>query len=203
MNQHNANQLHPVCERIDDLSTMKNALTLLGLCMMLLACTSNSMAQTSMAQTENRGFIVNVGDAMPNFVLNDLDGQVHTNESLLGQVYVLQFTASWCSVCRAEMPHLESEVWQEFQDRDFMLLGVDLDEPRDKIANFTQQMGVSYPMCPDSAGTVFCSIAAPKSGVTRNVVVDRGGRIAMLTRLFDKEEFARMVETIDALTSSD
>ena len=197
MNQHNANQLHPVCERIDDLSTMKNALTFLGLCMMLLACTTSSMAQT-----ENRGFIVNVGDAMPDFVLNDLDGQVHTNESLLGQVYVLQFTASWCSVCRAEMPHLESEVWQEFQDRDFMLLGVDLDEPREKVANFTQQMGVSYPMCPDSAGTVFYSIAAPKSGVTRNVVVDREGRIAMLTRLFDEDEFARMVETIDALTSS-
>lgn len=197
MNQHNANQLHPVCERIDDLSTMKNALTFLGLCMMLLAGSNSSMAQT-----ENRGFIVNVGDTMPDFVLNDLDGQVHTNESLVGQVYVLQFTASWCSVCRAEMPHLESEVWQEFQDRDFMLLGVDLDEPRDKVANFTQQMGVSYPMCPDSAGTVFYSIAAPKSGVTRNVVVDREGRIAMLTRLFDKEEFARMVETIDALTSS-
>ena len=70
--------------------------------MMLLACTNSSMAQT-----ENRGFIVNVGDTMPDFVLNDLDGQVHTNESLLGQVYVLQFTASWCSVCRAEMPHLE------------------------------------------------------------------------------------------------
>ena len=84
-----------------------------------------------------------------------------------------------------------------------MLLGVDLDEPRDKVANFTQQMGVSYPMCPDSAGKVFYSIAAPKSGVTRNVVVDREGHIAMLTRLFDKEEFARMVGTIEALTSSE
>lgn len=198
MNQHNANQLRQVCERIDDLSIMKNVLTFLGLCMMLLACTNSSMAQT-----ENRGFIVNVGDTMPDFVLNDLDGQVHTNESLLGKVYVLQFTASWCGVCRAEMPHLEAEVWQEFRDRDFMLLGVDLDEPRDKVAQFTEQMRVSYPMCPDSAGTVFYSIAAPKSGVTRNVVVDREGRIAMLTRLFDKEEFARMVATIDSLTSAE
>ena len=154
------------------------------------------------AQTEDRGFIVNVGDVMPDFELADLNGQLHTNESLLGKVYVLQFTASWCSVCRAEMPHLESEVWQEFQDRDFMLLGVDLDEPRDKVERFTQQMGVTYPMCPDPKGTVFYSIAAPKSGVTRNVVVDREGRIAMLTRLFDEDEFARMVETIDALTSS-
>jgi peroxiredoxin len=155
------------------------------------------------AQTDPRGFIVSVGDMMPNFELADLDGQVHTHESLLGKVYVLQFTASWCSVCRAEMPHLETEVWQVFQDRDFMLLGVDLDEPREKVAQFTQQMGVSYPMCPDSEGKVFYSIAAPKSGVTRNVVVDQEGRIAMLTRLFDKEEFARMVKTIDVLTSEE
>jgi peroxiredoxin len=155
------------------------------------------------AQTDPRGFIVSVGDMMPNFELADLDGQVHTHESLLGKVYVLQFTASWCSVCRAEMPHLETEVWQVFQDRDFMLLGVDLDEPREKVAQFTQQMGVSYPMCPDSEGKVFYSIAAPKSGVTRNVVVDQEGRIAMLTRLFDKEEFARMVKTIDVLTSAE
>ena len=164
---------------------------------------SPAPASAQTATPDARGFIVAVGDDVPDFELTDLTGEVHSRASLLGSVYVLQFTASWCSVCRAEMPHLESEVWQEFQDRDFMLLGVDLDEPRDKVANFTQQMGVSYPMCPDSAGTVFYSIAAPKSGVTRNVVVDREGRIVMLTRLFDKEEFARMVETIDALTSSE
>ena len=198
MNQHNANKLHPVCGSIDDLATMKNALAFLGLCMTLLACTSGPMAQS-----ENRGFIVNVGDTVPDFTLTDLDGRIHSNETLLGKTYVLQFTASWCSVCRAEMPHLETEVWQGFQDRDFMLLGVDLDEPRDKVERFAQQMGVTYPMCPDPEGTVFYSIAAPKSGVTRNVVVDREGRIAMLTRLFDQEEFARMIEVIDGLTSSE
>ena len=197
MNQHNANQLHRVCERNDDLATMKNALAFLGLCMTILAFTNSSMAQT-----EDRGFIVNVGDTMPDFNLTDLNGRIHSNETLLGKTYVLQFTASWCSVCRAEMPHLESEVWQVFKEKDFMLLGVDLDEPRDKVQRFTQQMGVTYPMCPDPEGTVFYSIAAPKSGVTRNVVVDREGRIAMLTRLFDEDEFTRMVETIDALTSS-
>ena len=198
MNQHNANQLHLVFGRIDDLATMKHVLALFALSGSLLACTNGPMAQS-----ENRGFIVNVGDTVPDFTLTDLNGRIHSNETLLGKTYVLQFTASWCSVCRAEMPHLETEVWQEFQDRDFMLLGVDLDEPQDKVAKFTQQMGVSYPMCPDSEGTVFYNIAAPKSGVTRNVVVDQEGRIAMLTRLFDKEEFARMVEVIDALTASE
>ena len=129
-----------------------------------------------------------------------MNDQTYTDESLLGQTYVLQFTASWCSVCRQEMPHLEAEVWQPFQERNFTLLGVDLDEPRDKVSSFAAQMGVSYPMCPDR-GEVFYSIAA-QSGVTRNVVVAPDGRIAMLTRLFDEEEFAHMVALVDRLTSA-
>ena len=104
-------------------------------------------------------------------------------------------------MCIRDRPHLEAEVWQPFRDRNFTLLGVDLDEPQDKVTAFANQMGVSYPMCPDNNGTVFYSIAAPKSGVTRNVVVDADGRIAMLTRLFDEDEFARMVTLVDQLTS--
>ena len=155
------------------------------------------------AQTPDaRGYIVQVGDTVPSFSLTDVNGQTYTDQSLLGQTYILQFTASWCSVCRKEMPHLEAEAWQPFRDRNFTLLGVDLDEPKDKVAAFASQMGVSYPMCPDDNGTVFYSIAAPKSGVTRNVVVDSDGRIAMLTRLFDEEEFARMVTLVDRLTST-
>ena len=152
--------------------------------------------------TDSRGYIVQVGDTVPSFSLTDVDGHIYTDESLLGQTYVLQFTASWCSVCRQEMPHLEAEVWQPFQERNFTLLGVDLDEPRDKVASFAVQMGVSYPMCPDEGGGVFYSMAAPKSGVTRNVVVAPDGRIAMLTRLFDEEEFAQMVALVDRLTSA-
>ena len=163
------------------------------------------LALSSWSQTPDaRGYIVQVGDPIPNFELTDLDGNEYSRESLMGTPYVLQFTASWCSVCRAEMPHLESEVWQAYKDREggFVLLGVDYDEPITKVRAFAEQMRVTYPMCPDDAGAVFHSIAAKKSGVTRNVVVDRQGNIAMLTRLFDETEFERMVSVIDILTSN-
>jgi len=75
------------------------------------------------AQDDNRGYKVQVGDAVPDFSLTDLDGKTWSKESLMGSVYVLQFTASWCSVCRKEMPHLEKRVWQVFQDEGVMLLG--------------------------------------------------------------------------------
>lgn len=171
--------------------------TILALVMSLVLSAFHLHGQTP----DTRGYIVQVGDTVPSFSLTDVNGQTYTHESLLGQTYILQFTASWCHVCRQEMPHLEAEVWQPFQERNFTLLGVDLDEPREKVASFAAQMGVSYPMCPDNKGTVFYSIAAPKSGVTRNVVVAPDGRIAMLTRLFDEEEFARMVALVDQLTS--
>ena len=181
-----------------DLQPMTLRIILSALVLGVVFPTLQVQAQTPDA----RGYIVQVGDTVPNFSLTDVNGQTYTDQSLLGQTYILQFTASWCSVCRKEMPHLEAEVWQPFRDRNFTLLGVDLDEPQDKVAAFATQMGVSYPMCPDDNGTVFYSIAAPKSGVTRNVVVDSDGRIALLTRLFDEEEFARMVTLVDRLTSN-
>ena len=57
-------------------------------------------------------------------------------------------------------------------------------------------------MAPDSEGQVFYSIAGPKTGVTRNVVVDSTGKIVFLTRLFDSAEFAEMIQLIDRLTEN-
>ena len=65
-----------------------------------------------------------------------LDGTPLTNESLKGKVTVLQFTASWCSVCIKEMPHLEKDVWQRFKNEDFILIGVDLKETPEKVKKF-------------------------------------------------------------------
>lgn len=179
----------------------------LHLHLVVVACTSffSAFALAQTAAPDARGFIVAVGEDVPDFELTDLTGKIHSRTSLLGTVYVLQFTASWCSVCRAEMPHLESEVWQAFRSRPtgFTLLGVDLDEPAEKVKNFAAKMNVTYPMCPDAGGEVFYSIAGHKTGVTRNVVVDQEGHIAMLTRLFDEQEFGRMIEVIDNLTISE
>ena len=58
-----------------------------------------------------------------------LDGTRINLSELLGQVVVLQFTASLCSVCIQEMPHLEKEVWLPYKDEGLMLIGIDRDEP--------------------------------------------------------------------------
>ncbi|MDD2931697.1 MAG: TlpA family protein disulfide reductase, partial [Fermentimonas sp.] len=44
---------------------------------------------------------------------------------------------------------------------------------------------------------IFSLYAEPDAGITRNVIIDRDGKIIMLTRLFEEEEFNRLVEIID------
>ena len=115
---------------------MKNILLIASIFAFSIACGTNE---------DNRGYKVNIGDTCPEFILPLMDGTPISNESLLGKVSVIQFTASWCGVCRKEMPHLESEVWQEFKGEDFILLGVDLKETPEKTKSFIEEMQVTYP----------------------------------------------------------
>ena len=155
----------------------------------------NSFSQNNI----NRGYKVNVGDLAPKINLELLNGKLVTNESLIGKVVVIQFTASWCSVCIKEMPHLEKEVWQRFKDDDFILIGVDLKENLEVVKNFIKNTEVTYPFTIDKDGSFFESFTLPKAGVTRNIVIDKSGKISFLTRLFNKKEFQQMIEHIKQL----
>ncbi|MAZ31349.1 MAG: redoxin [Flavobacteriales bacterium] len=145
---------------------------------------------------DTRGFIVKQGQMAPDFEFKLLNGELINNESLLGKTVVLQFTASWCSVCRKEMPQLELEVWQRFKEEDFMMFGIDLMEDVPTTKDFAEKMAVTYPMASDLSGDVFALFAGPKQGVTRNIVLNNKGRIIFLTRLYERDEFEEMISVI-------
>ena len=145
-------------------------------------------------------YLVKVGDMAPDFTLLSTDGTEFTLSSQRGKVVMLQFTASWCSICRGEMPHIESRIWQRHkEDADFVLVGVDREEPREVVEEYTAKLGTTYPMLLDEKGDVFASYALRKSGITRNVLIDRDGRIVKLTRRFVEPEFEDLVAAIDSL----
>lgn len=171
----------------------------------LLITGAIASAQTSPAAPANddRGYTVKVGDQAPaDFELQLTDGTKTSLKSLRGKVVILQFTASWCSVCRQEMPHLEKDVWQAYKDKGLVLIGVDRDEPLEKVKHFHQEMKISYPLALDPGADIFGRFANKKSGVTRNVVIDKDGKIVYLTRLYDTQEFSSMLKAVDALVNN-
>lgn len=145
-------------------------------------------------------YLVKVGDAAPDFSLPMTDGTTFTLSEQRGKVVMLQFTASWCGVCRKEMPHIESQIWQRHKDnKDFVLVGVDREETKEVVDAYTQKVGTTYPMALDTAANAFASYALRKSGITRNVLINRDGKIVKLTRLYNEEEFSDLVKAIDSL----
>ena len=159
---------------------------------------SAEAAATEAVQADERGYIVKVGDQVPDFDLMMMDGTTLNIKELQGKVVMLQFTASWCGVCRKEMPHIESEIWQKLKGNpEFALYGIDLKETPEVTADFAKAIPVTYPLTLDPEGERFALFCDKGAGVTRNIILDRTGKIIMLTRLYDEAEFASMVKLIN------
>ncbi len=167
-------------------------------------CLNSAVAQEKKFENPNsdsRGYLVKVGDQAPDdYELVLHDGTKTNLKSLRGKIVVLQFTASWCKVCREEMPYLEKDLWQAYKGKNVVLIGIDRDEPLEKVQKFHSDMNISYPLALDPGASIFYRFADKKAGVTRNVIIDPQGKIRYMTRLYDKAEFTAMINEIDKLT---
>ena len=173
----------------------------------LLTVTISSRAQlTAIPEKhipEDYGYIVKIGQQMPDIQFQLTNGRVIKTSDLKGKVVMLQFTASWCVVCRREMPHIESEIWQQHKNNpDFALYGIDMDEPLEKVKNFAETMKITYPLALDPGAKIFYTFAAKGAGVTRNIIINKNGKIVYMTRLYKKDEFNEMKEVINLLLKS-
>lgn len=151
---------------------------------------------------DENGFLVQVGDQAPDFFAKLTDGKSFQLSDNKGKIVMLQFTASWCSVCRKEMPYIEKDIWKELKGEKFVLIGLDRDEPLDVVLKFQEQMKITYPLALDPKAEIFGLYADKQSGVTRNIIIDEKGKIIYLSRLFNLDEFKEMTEFISKAVSN-
>ena len=192
---------------------MKKMMLLAALAVAFASCQSNGkkseeqkvetkavIVEAGMHEPDSVGYIVRVGDIAPEMEMELTDGQKVKLSDLRGKVVMLQFTASWCGVCRKEMPFIESDIWQKHKaNPNFALYGIDRDDPVETVKAFAEKTGVTYPLALDPGADHFAKYADRKAGITRNVLIDKEGKIVMLTRLYNEEEFATLCKKIDEM----
>ena len=70
-----------------------------------------------------------------------------------GYVLIINFWATWCPPCRAEMPDIES-VYQDYRDKDVVIIGVDLGETMESVRQFVSEGGYNWTFVMDTIGEV-------------------------------------------------
>lgn len=114
-------------------------------------------------------------DLTPTFAVTSLDGQVVTSMDLRGKVVLVNFWATWCLPCRAEMPLLEG-MWKRHAPDGFVLLGFSTDRTGESgVREFLTKRGISYPVA--IVGRAEDIAFGGVRGIPTSFLLDRDGRV--------------------------
>mgnify|MGYP001611624668 FL=1 len=115
-----------------------------------------------------------VGAAAPDFTLPSLGGKAVSLNSYKGKVVLLNFFATWCPPCRAEMPDLESS-YKELKDKGLEIIAVDLQEDQNTVSGYVKSLGLSFTILLDRGADVFGQYHV--TGLPTSYFIDRDGVI--------------------------
>jgi peroxiredoxin len=115
-----------------------------------------------------------VGSPAPDFSLEDTAGRTVTLGDYRGKVVLINFWATWCLPCRAEMPELES-IYRARRGDGFEVVAIDLQESDAEVQPFMEELGLTFPALLDRDG--FVSRAYRARALPSSFLVDRQGTI--------------------------
>lgn len=112
----------------------------------------------------------------PEFALQDLAGDTIRLSQLRGSVVLLNFWATWCPPCEAEMPDLNA-LYREYGDeKGFVVVGINNRESRDVIQKFVSDRELLFPVLLDSDGSVTLKRFAVRV-LPMSLIIDREGKV--------------------------
>ena len=133
--------------------------------------------QEELTETDEVG--LNKNQIAPNFQLTTLDGQEVSLTDYRGQRVMLNFWATWCPPCRAEMPDMQ----QFYQKEDITILAINLtasEKNEDVVVEFVDELGLTFPILMDKEADVVNSYQVQAYPTT--YMIDSEGRIQFITQ---------------------
>jgi len=114
------------------------------------------------------------GALAPDITVTDLEGQQIKLSDFRGKRVLLNFWATWCPPCRAEVPILQA-AHEKYGDDDFVILGVDYGESKTQVAEFARANNLTFKLALDESGQALQSYNV--RGIPTSYFIDRQGVI--------------------------
>lgn len=158
--------------------------------LLLFFFSSITFAQNDLESTT----ILKVGNDLPAFTVQSISGKTFSSDELKGKVVLVNFWATWCPPCRAEMPLLQKNIFEIIKDNNFVMLGISRGEVPDTVKNFIKKSNYTFPIYLDADSKAYKLFASKY--IPRSFVIGKDGKVKMATVGFKKEEFEEMTKLI-------
>jgi thiol-disulfide isomerase/thioredoxin len=139
------------------------------------------------------------GKAAPlDFTLKDMNGVDVKLASFKGKPIIVNFWATWCGPCRAEIPSLvELQTQYGAEGKDIVILGISVDDPIEKLKPYAAQTKMNYPVLVGNGRDDVQDAFGPLWGIPVTVFIDREGRIAKKhSGIASKEQFEQEIKAL-------
>lgn len=136
-------------------------------------------------------------DAKPatDFTLPSIDGKQVSLSSFKGKVVLLNFWATWCGPCKAEIPAFV-ELQQQYKN-DLVIVGLSVDDPADKAKAFATQYKVNYPMVLGLGHDEIQDAYGPIYGIPASFLISRDGKVCKRhLGIAPKSQFEREIKAL-------
>jgi thiol-disulfide isomerase/thioredoxin len=139
------------------------------------------------------------GKAAPlGFTLKDMNGVDVKLAAFKGKPIIVNFWATWCGPCRAEIPSLvELQTKYAEEGKEVVILGISVDDPVEKLKPYAAQMKMNYPVLVGNGRDDVQDAFGPLWGIPVTVFIDREGRIAKKhSGIASKEQFEQEIKAL-------
>ena len=135
-----------------------------------------TVSQYSSAQAQEHLHPVPGTPLARDFELPDLDGNKLKLSDFKGHIVIVNFWATWCPPCRAEIPSMQ-RAWNVLKNHNVVLLAIHVGGNEDKIWSFLTDFNVDFPVLIDARSKV--SRRWPMMGLPTTFIVDPEGKLAL------------------------
>ncbi len=156
---------------------MKKKIILIAL-VLFLVLPSATFCFQGVSEAQSTAMKIKIGQKAPDFTLKTIEGdEVTLSDNFGKKVVMLEFWATWCNICKKEIPHL-IKTYDRFREKGFELLAITLQSgSKEEIRRTAKKYEINYPILIDEDLKVATKVYGLSGPIPLKVIIGCDGKV--------------------------